>query len=88
MDKLSDMGTHYFVEAAPIRPGGPKRRVRINRCLCLGGPAAGLLRSWDEIMDEGLAMLYRRYNAGDSARRGVRRRPHIFVHVELLGEKT
>jgi len=76
---LSDKGTHYWVKTAPVRPGGPPRRLKIRRSLCIGGPHAGAWRSAEELMEEKLWKDYHPFNNG-----GVSRHSQVFIHKELL----
>lgn len=78
---LADKGTHYFVKTAPIRPGGPPRRHRVHRFLCIGGPVAGLWRSSMELSDEGLTAEYRDYNNASGRHQG---HSMVYIHKELL----
>jgi hypothetical protein len=75
---LSDKGTHYFVKTAPILRGGPPRRHRVQRYLCIGGPCAGVWRSSEELSLEAPGQYYPFNNAGSSTH------SMVYIHKDLL----
>lgn len=75
---LSDKGTHYFVETAPIMPGGKPRRHKIRRFLCIGGPLDKQWRSSEELYHEA-SLQYTPFNNAGSSLHSM-----IYVYKELL----
>ena len=75
---LSDKGTHYFIKTAPIMTGGPPRRHKIRRWLCLGGPVADVWRSSEELAEQAPGEYYPFNNAGSSSH------SMVYIHRSLL----
>jgi hypothetical protein len=79
IDYLADHGTHYFVPS-----GNTRRRRRVQRFLCVGGPLAGQARSFEELNEQ-----FGPYNWRDGPyapfnNAGTSKHKMVFISKELL----